>query len=90
MRLRAIGSDLLFTSSAIAGIAGVHKYIFGDFPKLWLVRDLPWHLVNPWAACASCLMLAYLGARLARNDAGAVSRERELAERVEARPRHRP
>ena len=51
MRVRTVASDVLFTVSALAAVVGVHKYIFGDFPQLWFVRQWPWHAVNPWVAC---------------------------------------
>lgn len=64
--LRRVLSTVLFAIAALIGVIGVHKYIFGDFPKLWLVRGLPWHLVNPYAAFPVCLVLASLAARVAR------------------------
>jgi hypothetical protein len=66
LRHRTIVSDVLFTLSAAAGLIGVHKYVFGDFPKLWFVRHLPWHAVNPWIASALCLVLAWIAAQVAR------------------------
>ena len=66
MRIRTVASDVLFTLSALAAVVGVHKYIFGDFPKLWFVRQWPWHAVNPWVACGLSLVLACVAARLAR------------------------
>ena len=67
MRIRTAASDVLFTLSALAAVVGVHKYIFGDFPKLWLVHQWPWHAVDPWAACGLSLVLAWVAARLARS-----------------------
>ena len=67
MRVRTVASDVLFTVSALAAVVGVHKYIFGDFPKLWFVRQWPWHAVNPWVACGLSLVLAWVAARLARS-----------------------
>jgi hypothetical protein len=69
LRLRDVVSDVLFAVSALAGVAGVHKYIFGDFPKLWVVRDLPWNLVNPGVAVVVCVALAWTAARIARREA---------------------
>jgi divalent metal cation (Fe/Co/Zn/Cd) transporter len=62
---RAI-ADVLFVIAALIGVIGVHKYVFGDFPKLWLVRGLPWHLVNPYAAFVLCLAIASVAARITR------------------------
>jgi hypothetical protein len=67
MRIRTVASDVIFTVSALAAAVGVHKYIFGDFPKLWFVRQWPWHVVNPWVACGLSLVLAWVAARLARS-----------------------
>jgi len=67
MRFRRIVSDVLFTVSALVAAVSVHKYVFGDFPKLWLVRDWPWHMVNPWVAGSIALVLAFVAARLARS-----------------------
>lgn len=67
MRLRIIASDVLFAISGLTAIAGIHKYVFGNFPKLWIVRDLPWDSVNPWVACGSALFLAFVAARVARS-----------------------
>jgi hypothetical protein len=69
MRLRTVTSDVLFTVSALMGVVGIHKYVFGNFPKLWLVRDWPWEYVNPWVACSAALLLAVAAARLARSPA---------------------
>ena len=67
MRLRIIASDVLFAISGLTAIAGIHKYVFGNFPKLWIVRDWPWDSVNPWVACGSALFLAFVAARVARS-----------------------
>lgn len=62
MRLRTVISDVMFTVAGLSAAIGVHKYVFGDFPKLSFVRHWPWTYVNPWIAWGIALALAFVAA----------------------------